>query len=275
MASRPSGPARHVPSTEALLSLLNSVFGLPSFRPQQREVITELLSGRDAVLLMPTGGGKSMTYLLPAICPGPAVTVVLSPLVALMREQTQYLRARGVVASCLWAGASEGIKTAIYGSLDAESPQVRVLFCTPEGASIGRTAAAIESLARRRLLRLVAVDEAHCISSWGHQFRPSYRAIGELRSRLHGVPFLALTATATPPVLEDIVSQLGMHSARVFRRSFDRPNLSFEVVFKELIRDPVEYLCAQLRGIVSPGSAVIYSKLNSKALELSHCSFTL
>lgn len=105
-----------------------------------------------------------MTYLLPGVCPGPEVTVVLSPLIALMREQTQLLRSRNVVASCLWSGASEGIKTAIYADLDTEAPQVRVLFCTPEGAAVGRTAAALESLARRRLLRLVAVDESHCIS---------------------------------------------------------------------------------------------------------------
>ena len=116
----------------------------------------------------PTGGGKSLTYLLPGVCPGPEVTVVLSPLIALMREQTEFLRDRGVVASALWSGASEGIKAAIYSGLEVESPLIRVLFCTPEGAVVGRTAAAIESLARRRLLRLVAVDEAHCISRCGH-----------------------------------------------------------------------------------------------------------
>jgi bloom syndrome protein len=213
-----------------------------------------------------------MTYLLPALLPSKnaSVTVVLSPLVALMREQTQLLRSKGVTASCLWSGASEGIRSAIYEDLGAHQPQCRVLFCTPEGVSSGRTSAALESLAVRRLLRLCAVDEAHCISSWGHQFRPAYREIGSLRARLWGVPFLALTATATPAVLEDIVANLQMRSARIFRRSFDRPNLAYSVVHKELLQEgAVVHLCELLRALKPSEGAVIYAHKREEAERLA------
>ncbi len=204
--------------------VLRDVFGFPSFRPGQRELVDAVLSGRDALGVLPTGSGKSLTYQLPARMLG-GVTLVVSPLIALMKDQVEAMGRVGLRA------------TFLNSALDAEERRSRVaavrrgeyelVYAAPEGLE----GAAGAALAGARL-SLVAVDEAHCISHWGHDFRPAYRNLAGLRARFGGAPVLALTATATPKVATDIAEQLGMRAPALFRGSVFRPNLQLHVVKK-------------------------------------------
>ena len=204
--------------------VLRDVFGFPSFRPGQRELVDAVLSGRDALGVLPTGSGKSLTYQLPARMLG-GVTLVVSPLIALMKDQVEAMGRVGLRA------------TFLNSALDAEERRSRVaavrrgeyelVYAAPEGLE----GAAGAALAGARL-SLVAVDEAHCISHWGHDFRPAYRNLAGLRARFGGAPVLALTATATPKVATDIAEQLGMRAPALFRGSVFRPNLQLQVVKK-------------------------------------------
>jgi ATP-dependent DNA helicase RecQ len=206
------------------LPVLRDVFGFPSFRPGQRELVDAVLAGRDALGVLPTGSGKSLTYQLPARLLG-GVTLVVSPLIALMKDQVEAMGRVGLRA------------TFLNSSLEAEERRSRVaairrgefelVYAAPEGLE----GAAGSAIAGARL-SLVAVDEAHCISHWGHDFRPAYRNLAGLRQRFGDAPILALTATATPRVAKDIAEQLGMRDPAVFRGSVFRPNLRLEVVKK-------------------------------------------
>jgi ATP-dependent DNA helicase RecQ len=223
---RPAAPAAPlapaVPRDPA--AVLREVFGFPSFRPGQRELVDAILAGRDAIGILPTGSGKSLTYQLPARMLG-GVTLVVSPLVALMKDQVEAMGRVGLRA------------TFLNSTLEAEERRARVaavrrgefelVYAAPEGLE-GAAGAALQG-AR---LSLVAVDEAHCISHWGHDFRPAYRNLAGLRARFGGAPVLALTATATPRVADDIAEQLGMRDPARFRGSVFRPNLRLEVVKK-------------------------------------------
>jgi ATP-dependent DNA helicase RecQ len=205
-------------------AVLQGVFGFPSFRPGQRELVDAVLAGRDALGVLPTGSGKSLTYQLPARVLG-GVTLVVSPLIALMKDQVEAMGRVGLRA------------TFLNSALDAEERRTRVaairrgeyelVYAAPEGLE----GAAGAALAGARL-SLVAVDEAHCISHWGHDFRPAYRNLAGLRARFGDAPVLALTATATPRVATDIAEQLGMRDPVVSRGSVFRPNLRLEVVKK-------------------------------------------
>jgi len=214
-ASRPSADPTVV---------LREVFGFPSFRPGQRELVDAVLAGRDALGVLPTGSGKSLTYQLPARVLG-GVTLVVSPLIALMKDQVESMGRVGLRA------------TFLNSALDAEERRSRVagirrgeyelVYAAPEGLE----GAAGAALAGARL-SLVAVDEAHCISHWGHDFRPAYRNLAGLRARFGNAPVLALTATATPRVATDIAEQLGMRDPVISRGSVFRPNLRLEVAKK-------------------------------------------
>ncbi len=205
---------------------LKSVFGYDSFRPLQQEIIERSLAGEDVLALLPTGGGKSLCFQLPAlVCEG--LTVVVSPLIALMKDQVDALVAAGVAATFLNSTLTEKQARARLSGL--YNGEYRLLYVAPERLMV---ASFLEKL-REWKIALVAIDEAHCISEWGHDFRPEYRQIASLRDHLPGVPFMALTATATERVREDIVTQLRLKSANVFVASFNRPNLTYRVMPKD------------------------------------------
>ncbi len=205
-------------------SVLEHVFGYPSFRPGQAEIIETVLAGRDCVGIMPTGAGKSLTFQIPARVMG-GVTLVVSPLIALMKDQVDALTEVGLRATFLNSSVPADERAARVRAVAAG--HFEVVYAAPEGLS----ASAGRALTGARL-SLIAVDEAHCISQWGHDFRPAYRELRELKRRFGGVPILALTATATAAVTRDIVEQLAMRDPGMFRGSFFRPNLRVAVLKK-------------------------------------------
>jgi ATP-dependent DNA helicase RecQ len=205
--------------------ILASVFGYEDFRPGQAEAVCAALAGRDVVVLQPTGSGKSLCYQVPAIVAGrrgQGVTIVVSPLIALMRDQVGALEARGARVAALHSQQdADSQRAAVVRFLRGE---LELLYVSPERA-------ALESFRRmlgRTRIALFAVDEAHCVSQWGHDFRPEYMRLAELRS-FASAPMIALTATATAPVLAEIESGLGLRDPVVVRAGFDRPNLAFAV----------------------------------------------
>ncbi len=198
--------------------VLRRVFGFPAFRGQQAAVVSHVIAGGDALVLMPTGGGKSLCYQLPALC-RPGTAIVISPLIALMDDQVAALRQAGVAAGALHseldpAEARSVTRDLIEGGLD-------LLYVSPERLL---NPATLERLGRLPIA-LIAIDEAHCVSQWGHEFRPEYRALSGLPARFPGVPRIALTATADPRTRADIIDALAMPDAAVFVASFHRPNL--------------------------------------------------
>ena len=211
--------------SQTLPSLLKQYFGYDSFRPLQKEIMEATLEGKDVVAILPTGAGKSLCFQLPALARD-GVTLVISPLIALMKDQVDALIASGVAATF--------INSSIQGSEAArrrsglEQGAYKLLYAAPERVM---SDSFITDLQRWNVTA-IAVDEAHCISEWGHDFRPEYRMLAQLRDKLPGVPFLALTATATEQVRSDIIRQLHLHDPAFFLASFNRPNLSYSVVPK-------------------------------------------
>jgi len=208
-----------------LLPLLKQYFGFTSFRPLQEEIIRDSLAGNDVFALLPTGGGKSLCFQLPALA-REGLTVVVSPLIALMKDQVDALQASGIPATFLNSSlAANESRKRLRG---LHNDEFRLLYAAPERLMLSGF---LEDLQRWNV-RLIAVDEAHCISEWGHDFRPEYRQISELRKHFPNVPFMALTATATGRVREDIVAHLKLREPKCYVASFNRPNLTYRIIPK-------------------------------------------
>ncbi len=242
---------------------LHTYFGYDDFRPLQAEIIESVLSGKDTLALMPTGGGKSICFQIPTLVIGQEnqekrLCLVITPLIALMRDQVANLQARGIQAEAVYTGMSwdrqrMALDNCLYGPY-------HFLYCSPER---------LESEEFRKRLKdlpigLIAVDEAHCISQWGYDFRPSYLNIAAVRAILPDVPVLALTATATPETIDDIQAKLGFKERNVLRKSFHRENLTYVVRRTEKKAEQVAHILSKV-----PGSAIVYVRNRKHAQELA------
>jgi ATP-dependent DNA helicase RecQ len=234
---------------------LRQVFGLHEFWPHQQEIIEGLIEGRDAFVLMPTGGGKSLCYQLPALC-RPGVAIVVSPLISLMKDQVDALVASGVSAAFYNSTLEAADARETLARLHAD--QLDLLYVAPERLMSNGF---IERLGEIEIA-LIAIDEAHCISQWGHDFRPEYATLGTLREHFPGVPLVALTATADPHTRHDIVDLLGMQGVHQYITSFDRPNIRYTVLEKHRPKDQLQCFLA-----TQPGEAGIVYALSRKRVE--------
>jgi len=242
---------------EDLQSLLQQHWHYQSFRPQQEEIMRSVLEGRDTLALLPTGGGKSLCFQVPALA-RPGLCLVVSPLIALMKEQTDSLRKKNITAFFLHTGMSR--KEIINTLQTAGESNCKFLYVSPERLETDLLISYLPSLD----VRLIAIDEAHCVSQWGYDFRPSYLRIAALRALLPGVPLLALTASATPTVLKDIVDKLELKEPAIFRQPFARPNLSYSVFTEE---NKIRKITEILEKV--PGSGIVYCRTRRATGEIS------
>ena len=260
----PTSRAANPTSTEPL-DILQEVFGYPAFRGQQAAVVDQACAGGDALVLMPTGGGKSLCYQVPAIArhrAGLGVTLVVSPLIALMHDQVGALDEAGVAAAFL-NSTLEGDE-ARRTERDLLSGRLVLLYAAPERILTPRFLAMLDSLHERGKLSLIAIDEAHCVSQWGHDFREEYLGLSQLHERYPTVPRLALTATADDHTRADIVARLALGEARHFVASFDRPNIRYVIVEKN---EPRKQLLRWLQAEHEGDAGIIYCQSRKKVEE--------
>lgn len=240
-----------------LQNILKQYWGYASFRPLQKEIITSVLSGHDTLALMPTGGGKSLCFQVPALAQE-GLCLVITPLIALMKDQVESLKSKGIKAEAIYSGLSRReidliLDNCIYG-------KIKFLYVSPERLETEL----FRERAKKMNVNLLAVDEAHCISEWGYDFRPSYLNIAEIRSLIKNVPVLALTATATATVRKDIKEKLHFQNEKEFQKSFDRPNLIYGVIHDEDKRNRLIKILDKV-----PGSAIVYVKNRRTTKEIA------
>lgn len=238
-------------------SILQKYWGYPDFRGIQRNIIESIASGRDTLGLMPTGGGKSITFQVPALAQE-GVCIVITPLIALMKDQVQHLREHGILADAIYADKSRSeilqtLDNAIFGGM-------KILYVSPE-----RLASEMFQTKLRHIhVSFITVDEAHCISQWGYDFRPSYLQIASIREMKPGIPILALTATATPEVVDDIQERLHFKEKNVFKMSFERKNLAYVVREAEDKQGEMIHILQSVGG-----SAIIYARSRKRTKEMA------
>jgi ATP-dependent DNA helicase RecQ len=248
-----------VPALMGTEEVLRDVFGLPGFRPGQAQVVDSVLSGRHTVAVMPTGAGKSLCYQFPAVVSG-GTALIVSPLIALMKDQVDSMTARGVPAAAISSALSPSeVNQALF---DMAEGRLRLVYVAPERFRSPRFLSALARIRDR--LSLFAVDEAHCISQWGHDFRPDYLRLGEAIAELRPPRLLAVTATATPEVRRDLASRLGMKDPLFLVRGFDRPNLHFAVERVSGSKDKLARLRERVRAR-GGGVALVYAATRKNA----------
>ncbi|EEH47654.2 uncharacterized protein PADG_03738 [Paracoccidioides brasiliensis Pb18] len=263
-AKKPAPESLQYPWSKDVKSALLHRFGLSGFRLNQLEAINATLGGKDAFVLMPTGGGKSLCYQLPAVVNSgttKGVTVVISPLLSLMEDQVAHLKELHIQAFLLNGDVNKEHKSLIYSALANPNVEklIQLLYVTPEmvnknGALLG----ALSRLHSRKKLARIVIDEAHCVSQWGHDFRPDYKELGNTRAKFPGIPLMALTATATENVKIDVIHNLGMRNAEVFVQSFNRPNLTYEVRPKPKNTNVIESIAETINESYSGQAGIIY-----------------
>ena len=237
--------------------ILKHYWGYDDFRGIQREIIESIGSGHDTLGLMPTGGGKSITFQVPALSME-GTCVVITPLIALMKDQVNNLRRRGIRAAAIYSGLTREeiimtLENCIFGD-------IRILYVSPERLSSDL----FQTKLRHMKVSFITVDEAHCISQWGYDFRPSYLEIAKIRKFLPNIPVLALTATATPQVVDDIQDRLSFQEKRVFRMSFERKNLAYVVRRTADKREELLHILSSMKG-----SAIVYARSRRRTKEFS------
>lgn len=246
-------------SFAAALEILQRIFGYKTFRPMQQQVVERLIAGDDALVLMPTGGGKSLCYQIPALV-RPGMGVVISPLISLMQDQVAALQQNGVKAAALNSSMSAQEVRGIESRLLAQD--LDLIYIAPERAVTERMLA----LLSRIQIALFAIDEAHCVSQWGHDFRPEYAQLAKIRGRFPQVPCIALTATATAATRQEILSRLALPQSGVYQASFDRPNIQYRIEDKE---HPGRRVIAFIRDEFPLASGIVYCQTRKRVEEVA------